>query len=378
MNIRDLPDLRTLTNYKPWQITRLFDRHGNAFAEFSEQRRTLIPYDQVPKHLIHAILAAEDAAFFNHRGLDYSGILRAFWKNLWKKRGAPKQGGSTITQQVVKTFLFSPKQHYRRKLREALLARQLEQNLSKKEILYLYLNQIYFGRGCYGIEEAARYYFNKTTKQLSIAESAVLAGIPKNPPRYNPAAYPKDAQKRRNYVLRMMYRQGWLSFDTYEALRKTILKKRAYPRHYPFQRSYYTEEIKRRTLRKIQDTLPKTWSLQRRQRYAQQIFYRNGLRIETALDPELQKRAQQSVRQTLEQKFASPTIPSQHTPTTASHLPQAALVAIDIRTHLVRALVGGRNVTDSPFNRTTQAVRPPGSAFKPILYAAALAVLTHS
>ncbi|MCK6513204.1 PBP1A family penicillin-binding protein [Myxococcota bacterium] len=387
---RDLPDLSKIQNYRPWGITRIVDRDGQVVAEFADQRRTPIPYSEMPRHLIQAVVAAEDADFFKHKGLDYTGILRAFWKNLWRRRGSPKQGGSTITQQVVKTFLLTSDQFYIRKIREAVLARQLEQYLKKEEILYLYLNQIYFGRFCYGVEEAARFYFHKSARQLNLSESAILAGVPKNPERYNPAHSIPLTERRRRYVLRMMLRNGWIDPPTFtKTLQIPILRPTTAPSP-PLQDDYYTDTVRRETLKKLQESLASTLSdPTKRAERARELFYRSALRIETPLDTALQIQTQQLLAKHLQRLHPtdpisspssqpSPSSQTSHkTPSLLAHPShqtplQGAVVLLEPHTRLVRALVGGNDYRQSPFNRAVQARRPPGSAFKPILYAAAI------
>jgi len=438
---RDLPDLSKIQNYRPWGITRIVDRDGQVVAEFADQRRTPIPYSEMPRHLIQAVVAAEDADFFKHKGLDFTGILRAFWKNLWRKRGSPKQGGSTITQQVVKTFLLTSDQFYTRKIREAVLARQLEQYLKKEEILYLYLNQIYFGRFCYGVEEAARLYFHKSARHLNLSESAIIAGIPKNPERYNPAHSVPLTERRRRYVLRMMLRNGWIDPPTFTKTLQIPILRPLPVQPPPLQDDYYTDTVRRETLKKLQESLVSKLSdhVKRAER-ARELFYRSALRIETPLDTALQLQTQQILAKHLQRlhptgpitspsSITSPHPPSHrpdptHSPharpnaprantrthnlpsstnTRTHNLPsslpspatsllaqpshktpsplahpsdqtplQGAVVLLEPQTRLVRALVGGNDYRQSPFNRAIQARRPPGSAFKPILYAAAI------
>ncbi len=207
---RDLPDLEVaLAAYDPPQVTRVLARdHETVLGEVFQQRRTRVAFDQMPPVLLKAVVAAEDADFYRHEGLDYPGLLRALWANL--VAGGYVQGGSTITQQVVKNLLLSPEQTLERKFKELLLAREMEQSLEKDEILALYLNHINFGDGRYGVEEAARHYFGKHVADLDLAEAAMLAGIPKAPSHYSPIRDPVRARERRAYVLRQMVTQGLL------------------------------------------------------------------------------------------------------------------------------------------------------------------------
>ena len=196
---RDLPSVSALRDYKPQQTTRVYDRHKKVIGEIFAERRTVIPMSKVPRHMVLSVLAAEDADFYEHEGLDYNGILRAVGRDIVAGRAA--QGGSTITQQVVKLMLLTPERTLSRKVRELILARRLENELSKDEILHLYLNHVNFGRGRYGIQEAARYYFAKNASELTLAESAMLAGVPQAPARLSPRRNPEAAKRRQDYVL---------------------------------------------------------------------------------------------------------------------------------------------------------------------------------
>ncbi len=211
-----LPSVAELRRgYRPPQVTRVLAADGTVLAELFTERRTLIKIEELPAHVKLAVLAAEDAGFYEHHGLDYLGIIRALWVNLRHKD--TKQGASTITQQVVKNLLLTPERTYMRKIREALLARRIEQELTKDEILELYLNHIYFGSGRYGIEEAALGYFGKPAKDLSIAEAALLAGVPAAPNAYNPRNDLAAALKRRNYVLGQLLAKGFCTQSQYDA-----------------------------------------------------------------------------------------------------------------------------------------------------------------
>lgn len=206
---RDLPSVAELQRYHPPQTTRVLARDESLLAELFIERRTVVPIERIPAAMKLAVLAAEDADFYEHAGLDYVGMLRALYVNL--RSGAARQGGSTITQQVVKNVLLTPERTFARKAREVLLARRIEQSLSKDEILELYLNHIYFGHGRYGVEEASRYYFGKGVEALSLAEAALLAGLAKAPNVYSPRVDRERARKRRNYVLGQLALKGFAS-----------------------------------------------------------------------------------------------------------------------------------------------------------------------
>jgi penicillin-binding protein 1A len=196
---RNLPSVTSLRDYRPPQTTRVYDRHKKVIGEIFTERRTVIPMSQVPRHVVLSVLAAEDADFYEHEGLDYYGILRAVLRDIIEGRAA--QGGSTITQQVVKLMLLTPERTISRKIKELILARRLENELTKDEILHLYLNNVNFGHGRYGIQEAARYYFEKNASELTLAESSLLAGIPQAPARLSPRRNPEAARRRQQYVL---------------------------------------------------------------------------------------------------------------------------------------------------------------------------------
>lgn len=191
---RDLPKISSLKDYQPNIITTIYADDGSPIAEFYQERRVVVPMEQMPEKLIQAFVAAEDSRFFAHEGIDYFGILRALWKNI-QARGIV-QGGSTITQQVTKSLLLTPERSFTRKIREAILAYRIEKHLSKEEILFLYLNQIYLGHGSYGVEVAAQNYFGKNVEELDLAECAMLAGLPQAPSRYSPARHPQRAKER--------------------------------------------------------------------------------------------------------------------------------------------------------------------------------------
>lgn len=212
-----LPNIGKLADYRPLQVARVVTADGTVIGEIFQERRTFVPLEDVPEHVIHAFVSAEDASFFEHGGIDYVGMLRAVFVNL--KSGQKRQGASTITQQVVKTFLLSPERTFRRKFQEIILARRLESALSKDDILTLYLNQIYFGHGRYGVAEAARYYFGKSVGELNVGEAAVLAGLPKAPERLSPRkpGNAGRAKARQTYVLEQMVKNGYL--DAAEAKR---------------------------------------------------------------------------------------------------------------------------------------------------------------
>jgi penicillin-binding protein 1A len=207
-----LPGLRGIGDYHPDQISRVLDRDGKPIGEIGAVHRTMVPYAQFPKVLIQAVLAAEDADFFEHEGLDYKGMVRAMVENLM--RGGFAQGASTITQQVVKQMLLTPEKTVRRKIQEIILARRISQKFSKEEILQLYLNHMFFGHGRYGVEEASRYYFGHSVTNLDVGEAALLAGMLQSPARLSPYKHPEAAKKRQTYVLEQMAKLEFIYEDT--------------------------------------------------------------------------------------------------------------------------------------------------------------------
>src|SRR5262245_39112046 len=211
----DLPPVDQLLRYQPPTATRVFADDGTLIGEFFVERRYLVPLDRVPMHVRLAFLGAEDADFYRHRGVDPLSIVRAFMHNL--RSGGTKQGGSTITQQVVKNLLLTNERSWQRKAREAILALKLETTLSKDDILYLYLNQIYFGGNAYGIAAAAKTYFDVEVEDLSVAQAALLAGLPQRPSGYDPLRNPKQALARQHYVLERMLSEGFLAKEQYDA-----------------------------------------------------------------------------------------------------------------------------------------------------------------
>ena len=198
--MRDLPNLRSLDDYRPNLITRVYSANGRVIAEFARERREIVPIERIPQHVVQAFVAAEDGAFYQHTGLDYASIVRAAWANL--RAGGIKQGGSTITQQVAKTFLLTSERTYVRKLKDMVLAKRIEDSLNKNAILYLYLNQIYLGSGAYGVQAAAKTYFGQDVEDITLAEAAIIAGLVAAPSRYTPFRSPKIARRRQELVLR--------------------------------------------------------------------------------------------------------------------------------------------------------------------------------
>lgn len=276
-----LPQITNLKDYRPLLVSQVFDRNGKKVGEFFRERRLLIPYEEIPKDLVSAFLAAEDDQFFQHDGINYIAILRAAIANL--KAGRNVQGGSTITQQVAKTLL-STEKTYTRKIREALLAKQIEDALSKEDILYLYLNQIYFGQGAYGIRAAAETYFRKRVKDLKLSEMAILAGLPQAPTRYSPVYNPVRAKERQRYVLSRMAEVGFVKEDIAKAAKEEPVKvfvRENFEAYAPF----YLETVRQILVDKIGES----------------VLLDQGVKIQLSLDIEKQIAANKAVRKGLKE-----------------------------------------------------------------------------
>ncbi len=434
-----LPPIDSIVDYRPPVATQILSDDGTVIGEFFSEKRYLVPIDRIPLHVREAFLAAEDDEFYRHKGIDVVGILRAFINNL--AAGGKVQGGSTITQQVVKSILLSPKKSYERKIKEIVLSLRLERQLSKDEILSLYLNHIYLGSGAYGVAAASREYFGKDVGDLDIAEAGLLGGLPQAPSRYSPFRHWPRAKTRQRYVLNRMYEAGFISRQERDAALREPLSLAT--RKGSFVAAPYFVEHVRQMLE---------------ERYGRTALYELGLRVYTTVNLTMQREAEKAVRDGLKVladrhdnyrdsfrdmepeereiylKHQRQTLSGQPLQASFSYegivtsvrdksariqvgpysgtlvadadgkqsLPQlrlndlvrgkvieaddknprfvldesppveGALVSIDPHTGFVKALVGGYDFDRSQFNRATQAKRQPGSAFKPLVYAAAL------
>jgi penicillin-binding protein 1A len=452
-----LPDFKPLKEGQLNAYSIVYSEEDEVVGKFLMDNRIPLPYERIPKTLVHAFIASEDADFFQHKGIDYKGIIRAMFKNLMA--GRIVQGGSTITQQVTKMYFLTPKRSLLRKLKEVAYAFGLEHNLTKEEILSLYLNNIYLGNGAYGVEAASESYFNKRIDQLNLAEMAMMAGLVKAPSRYSPVNNFKRAKDRQAYVFTRMVQSGFISKEQKEKAIRTPLKVQSRESAYFSKAPYFTEFIRQHVERK----------------YGKEKLYQEGLRIYTTLDLSLQRVAQRSVEnglreldkrqgfrgpiQTLSLKEVtalaskkkgglnplpqneilegvilskddskkfytvwvedrkgvlpfsemawalhikpSPNFRPQQVKTPSDLLKpgdvvhvrvketpkkdqplllaleqeplvQGALLCLDPKTGYVKAMVGGRDFSESQFNRALNSRRQPGSAFKPFIYAAAL------
>ncbi len=344
----DLPSLQALRDYEPPLSTKVYSDDYELMGKFFEEDREIIPFSEIPERLIHAVIAAEDAHFYTHKGIDPWGIIRAMIKNIVAQ--GIRQGGSTITQQVAKTFLLTKERTIARKIKEFILANRIENNFSKDHILYLYLNQIYFGHSSYGIGAAAKNYFDKNVTELTLGEIALLAGLPQAPSLYSPFTNLDRAQKRQKYVLKRMVAEGYISKkEAREALDspiKVIKKEDLNLSRAP----YFLEHVRKYLV----------------ETYGNDMVLREGLKVYTTASLPLQEFAEMAVKQGLDE------LSERQGYTDLKQPVQGALIAVDPHTGYVRALVGGYDFQMSEFNRATQALRQPGSAFKPIVYAAAL------
>ena len=447
---RGLPKITTLADYKPPIVSSVYSEDGYLIGEFFKERRIMTPLEKMPPILRNAFVAAEDSRFYKHRGVDLYSIARAFLKNI--EAGTIVQGGSTITQQVTKSFFLSPKRSYERKIKEAILAYRIDRTFSKAEILYLYLNQIYLGHGAYGVGAAAENYFGKSVEDLTLAECAILAGLPQAPSRYSPFKALDKAQQRQIYVLNRMVEDGYIT--NVEATNAMAQQLEIKPRRnlYLEKAPYYTEYVRQYV----------------EEKYGTEALYKEGLTIHTAVHTAYQGFAQKAIEKGLRalDKRQGYRGPKRHLPANSldeyienasakidvqgglipDHIYEAAVTkvltknrgvqvqignqsgtigtksmgwalkskqkpsdvlavgdVVDVRLgekpadgknwqvfleqeptaqgallsispengHVV-AMVGGHDFKNNQFNRAIQARRQPGSAFKPVVYAAAI------
>ncbi|MGD9185422.1 MAG: transglycosylase domain-containing protein, partial [Desulfobacterales bacterium] len=278
---RDLPKISTLKDYHPPIISTVYADDGRKIGEFFNERRIVVPLTDIPDMLIKAFVAAEDSRFYTHQGIDLLSITRAFIKNI--EAGSIVQGGSTITQQVTKSFLLTPERSYTRKMKEAILAYRIEKALNKEDILFLYLNQIYLGHGAYGVEAAAENYFGKTARDMNLAECAMLAGLPQAPSRYSPFRYPDRAKQRQIYVLNRLVEEGYITnIEATEAI-NTKLDIRPRRNLYIEEVPFYTEYVRQYIEKK----------------YGTEALYNEGLQIYTAVNIDMQRIARKQVEKGL-------------------------------------------------------------------------------
>ena len=272
-----LPNIKSLNDYNPPLATQIISTDGTVIGYLFKEKRILVSLAECPPHLIQAFVSSEDARFFKHRGVDFLSILRALWKNIWA--GEIVQGGSTITQQVTKSLLLSPERSLSRKIKEAVLSYRLDRNLSKEDILYIYLNQIYLGHGAYGVEAAARTYFGKKARDLTLHESTLLAGLPQAPSRYSPLLHFQKAKERQRYVLKRMVEEGFISETEAQAAAEipVFLSNNQEP----------NLMIAPHFVDLVRKYLFQTWG--------SEFVLKAGLVVQTTLDPSFQKAAMEAV-----------------------------------------------------------------------------------
>ncbi|MEA1939376.1 MAG: PBP1A family penicillin-binding protein [Candidatus Caldatribacteriota bacterium] len=320
--------------------SKVYDINGKIITEFYQENRTPISLSKIPQNLINAFISIEDSDFYKHQGLSIKGILRSQWVNfknivLHLNKEARPQGGSTITQQLGINIFLTREISLNRKLQDMLIALQIERYYTKNEIMEMYLNEIYFGHGAYGVQSAAKMYFNKNVRNLNLVECALLAGIPRGPYYYSPIINKEASLKRRNVVLNRMLKLDYISDTDLEKAKQTPIKLNYHNKRDKITAPYFSTYILSQLLEK----------------YGANMVYKGGLSIYTTLDLEMQNFAEISLKD-------------------SGH--EGALIAIDPQSGYIKAMVGGNNFEKSKFNRATQAYRQPGSAFKPFIYLTAL------
>jgi penicillin-binding protein 1A len=345
ISFRNLPDVRVLRGYVPSETTYIYDVKGKPLASLhGEANREVVPLDKISPHLKRSVIAIEDSHFFSHHGVNPGAVARATITN-WRK-GATVEGGSTLTMQLVKNLFLSPKQVFSRKVAEAVLAMRLEQIFTKEQILEMYLNQVYWGHNTYGVETAAQSYFGKSSTTLNLAEASMMAGLIQAPESLSPFANYKRAKKRQGEVLKRMEELKWITAQEKTAALNQPLKLGAITSFRTSQMPHITDAA----------------VFELNKRFGREALLKGGMRVQTTVDIRLQQIAEDTVQR------GHQTLLSQ-----GVYADQMSLVAVDPRTHYVKAIVGGVDYKKSQYNRAIQALRQPGSAFKPFVYYAALA-----
>ncbi|MBD2458370.1 penicillin-binding protein [Nostoc sp. FACHB-87] len=345
ISFRNLPDVRKIKNFSPSETTYIYDIKGKLLTRIhGEANRQVVPLNQISPNLKRAVLASEDSHFYEHHGIDPVGIGRAALANL--TAGGVREGGSTITMQLVKNLFLSQKRAVTRKIAEAVLAIRLEQVLSKGEILELYLNQVYWAHNNYGVQTAARTYFKKSAQNLTLAESAMMAGLIQAPEEFSPFVNMNLAKQKQKEVLGRMLELKWISQQEYNNALKQKIKLGEIKSFQGSALPYVTNAVAQELIKK----------------FGRETLLKGGMQVQTTIDTSFQMMAEKTVKKwhrILESQGLRKN--------------QMALVAIDPRTHFIKALVGGVNSKTSEFNRATQAHRQPGSSFKPFVYYTAFA-----
>ncbi|MCS7301223.1 MAG: PBP1A family penicillin-binding protein [Fimbriimonadales bacterium] len=335
-----MPAVSVIESYQPREASFIYSADGVLLARIAEEYREPAKLEEIPKHLINATIAKEDRRFWQHRGVDWRGVARALWVNL--SEGDIKQGGSTLTQQLARNVFLTQQRTVARKMQEIILAQEMERRLTKERILELYLNQVYYGNGAYGVKAAARVYFNKPLERLTLAECALLASLPQRPSGHDPFSNPDEALFQRNLTLNLMAQEGYITPDQRDAAKAEPLRlARSRPRT-QFLAPYFVADV----LRELEAL------------YGRELLLQGNLKVYTTLNMEMQRAAESALQRGV-QAFRN------------QGVTQGALVLIDLRTGQIRALVGGVDFRRSQYNNITQGRRQPGSAFKPIVYATA-------
>jgi penicillin-binding protein 1A len=344
ISFRNLPDVRVLRTYTPSETSHIYDVKGKHLASLhGEANREVVPLNDISPHLKRAVMAIEDSYFFSHKGVNFTSVGRAVKANFSK--GETSEGGSTLTMQLVKNLFLTQKRVISRKVAEAVLAMRIEQVFTKDQIFELYLNQVYWGHNTYGAETAAQSYFSKSSTDLNLAESAMMAGLIQAPESLSPFLDRKAAIERQHVVLRRMRDLGWITPQEEDTARKYQIK---YGKVTSFQGSdmpYVTEAV-------VQELTKK---------FGRDAVLKGGFRVQSTIDTKLQRLAEETV-----QRYGG------------LYADQMALVSVDPRTHYVKAMVGGIDYKKSQYNRATMALRQPGSSFKPFVYYAAFATGKYS
>ena len=342
--LASLPPISNFEDIKPNPVTTIYSADGEVIKTFTAFKFEKVSIDKIPKYLKEAVIATEDKNFYHHRGFDTMGMIRSTITNVLS--GEVKQGGSTITQQLARILFLSNERTFDRKIKELIIAHRIEKTISKDEILELYLNSVYLGSGVYGVSSAARTFFDKDLSQLTLAEQALIAGLPQAPSIYSPFANKKAGLKRRNQVLRRMYRNKYITQEQMVAAQKEGLHLSNKPRIYSYNKAPYYIDFVLNELKNIG--------------FEEQEISQGGLKIYTTLDYKSQNAAQNAVQNALNK--AGLTKPAN----------QIALFSFSPTTGRIYAYIGGKNYEQSQYDRVTKAIRPSGSSFKPFVYATAL------
>ena len=347
--INESPDISDYGQWKTSESTIIYASNGEPLTKLYEENRVYVSLDQIPKHLQNAVISIEDARFRRHHGLDFKGILRAIWVDL--KHMAKVEGASTITQQLAKNALLTHKKLFSRKLQEMYIALQFERMYTKNEILEFYLNEIFLGHSAYGVQSAARFYFNKDVEDLTIAESALIAALIKAPNAYSPYRNKEAAKGRRNIILTKMAEQGYISKEKAQQAKKQAIKLERPTEDNEKIAPYFVNHIRKKLIAK----------------FGAKRVYTGGLEVHTTLDIKMQKQANTAIENALKTGY----IPSiSRKVGQGEKQPQLSLITVNPNNGHIKTMIGGRG--NDKFNRATQAYRQPGSAFKPFVYTTAV------